>query len=147
MAKRDEYVERVKKRLDDWNADIRRLEDAYDKAEHGARHRLQEQIQSLRRHREEAQEQVRRIEDAAEEVWHEIAKGAEEAWKLIGDVFSGHRSTRDSTAAEAKPEAEPPAEEIRAEESPAEEAPAVKAPPKTKSSSGKASKKSTVKSA
>lgn len=103
MAKRDEYVERVKKRLDDWNADIRKLEDAYEKAETGARLRLKEQIQSLRRHREEAQDQVRRIEDAAEEAWHEIARGAEEAWKLIGDVFSRQRPTPSEPSAEGTP--------------------------------------------
>ena len=142
MAKRDEYVERVKKRLDHWNADIKRLEDAYEKAEHGARLRLKEQIQSLRRHREEAQEQIRRIEDAAEEVWHEIARGAEEAWKLIGDVFSGHRASQNSAAGEVKPETATPAEET-----PAEEAPTAKAPPKKKSTAGRTSKKSTAKSA
>ncbi len=94
MSKRDEYVERVKKRLDEWNSDIKKLEDAYEKAEFGARLRLQEQIQSLRRHREEVQGQIERIEDAAEEVWHEIARGAEEAWRLIGDTFAGHRSSQ-----------------------------------------------------
>ncbi len=122
MAKRDEYVERVKKRLDEWNADIKKMEDAYEKAEAGARLRLKEQIQSLRRHREEAQEQVRRIEDAAEEVWHEIARGAEEAWKLIGDVFARQRATPGETSEE-----QPPA--------------------KKKAPSKKSSKKSTAKSA
>lgn len=94
MSKRDEYVERAKKRLDDWNSDIKKLEDAYEKAESGARHRLNEQIESLRRHREGVQEHIQRIEDAAEEVWHEIARGAEETWRLIGDTFSGHWSSK-----------------------------------------------------
>lgn len=93
MSKRDEYVNQVKKRLDDWNADIGKLEKAYERAEEGARHRLKEQIKSLRHHREEAQEQVRRIEDATEEFWHEIAKGAEEAWKRMGNTFAGFRAS------------------------------------------------------
>lgn len=103
MSKRDEYVDLVKKRLDDWNADIKKLEEAYEKAEEGARHRLKEQIKSLRRHREEAQDQVRRIEDAAEEVWHEIAKGAEEAWKRIGGTFAGLRASYVEKHAPEKP--------------------------------------------
>lgn len=137
MAKRDEYVERVKKRLDDWNADIKKLEDAYEKAETGARLRLREQIESLRRHRKEAQEQVRRIEDAAEEAWHEIARGAEEAWRRIGDVFAGHRSTHGESSAEKTP----------VEEKSSVETPSEKAPAKKKAPSGKSSKKSTADSA
>ncbi len=137
MAKRDEYVERVKKRLDDWNADIKKLEDAYEKAETGARLRLKEQIQSLHRHREEAQAQIRRIEDAAEEVWHEIARGAEEAWRRIGDVFAGYRSTH----------SEPPAEKTAVKEEPAVETPTAEAPAKKKAPSKKSSKKTTAKSA
>lgn len=91
MSKRDEYIEMVKARLDAWNAEIKKLEAKYEEAEAGARLRLKEQIQSLRRHREDAQEQIRRIEDAAEGAWHEIARGAEQAWKRIGDVFSRSR--------------------------------------------------------
>ncbi len=136
MAKRDEYVERVKKRLDEWNADIRRLEDAYEKAETGARLRLEAQIQSLRRHREEAQNQVRRIEDAAEEAWHEIARGAEEAWKLIGDVFSGPRSTPSESSAEETPvEEKPPVKTASAEAPAKKETPSKKSSKKTKAKS------------
>lgn len=100
MSKRDEYVERVKTRLDEWNAEIKKLEARYEKAEHNTRLRLKEQIESLRRHRAEAQDQVRRIEDAAEEAWHEIARGAELAWKRIGDVFAGHRGQSENDSSE-----------------------------------------------
>jgi hypothetical protein len=137
MAKRDEYVERVKKRLDQWNADIRKLEDAYAKAEAGARIRLREQIESLRRHREQAQDQIRRIEDAAEEAWHEIARGAEEAWRIIGDVFSGRQSAQSGSPAE-----ETPGEDDSVVETTTAEAPAEKKAPAKKSS-----KKPTAKSA
>lgn len=132
MAKRDEYVERVKKRLDDWNADIKKLEGAYEKAETGARLRLKEQIQSLHRHREEAQAQIRRIEDAAEEVWHEIARGAEDAWRRIGDVYAGYRATHSQSPAEKT--------EVKDE-------PAVEAPVKKKAPSKKSKKKTAAKSA
>ena len=137
MAKRDEYVERVKKRLDDWNADIKKLEDAYEKAETSARLRLKEQIKSLRRHRAEAQEQIRRIEDAAEEVWHEIARGAEEAWRRIGDVFAGYRSGH----------SEPPPEKTAVKEKPAVKTSTAKATAEKKAPSKKSSKKTTAKSA
>lgn len=137
MAKRDEYVERVKKRLDDWNADIKKLEDAYEKAEAGARLRLKEQIQSLHRHREEAQKQIRRIEDAAEEAWHEIARGAEEAWRRIGDVFAGYRSAR----------SESPAEKTAVKDDPAVESSTAEAPARNKAPVKKSSKKTTAKSA
>ena len=136
MAKRDEYVERVKKRLDDWNADIKKLEDAYEKAETGARLRLREQIESLRRHREQAQAQIQRIEDAAQEAWHEIARGAEEAWRIIGDVFSSHRwADRESTAEEKPPEDESPVATTTDE-----------APAKKKAAARKSSKKPKAKS-
>ncbi len=103
MSKRDEYINQVKKRLDDWNADIKKLEETYEKAEEGAKHRLKEQIKSLRHHREEAQEQVRRIEDAAEEFWHEIAKGAEDAWRRMGNTFAGLRASYVEKHAPEKP--------------------------------------------
>jgi hypothetical protein len=130
MGKRDEYVERVKKRLDEWNADIKRLEDAYAKAEAGARLRLNEQIESLRRHREQAQAQVERIENAAEEAWHEIARGAEEAWRIIGDVFSGHRSVQSGS----------PAGDVPSEEDSTAESTTAKAPAKKKAPAGKPAK-------
>lgn len=88
MKKREEYIELIKSRLDAWNNEIHHLEEKIDKAEEGAKHRLQEQVDSLKRHREQAQDQIHRIEDAAEDVWHEIAKGAEAAWKKIGDMFA-----------------------------------------------------------
>jgi hypothetical protein len=132
MSKRDEYVERAKKRLDDWNSDIKKLEDAYEKAESGARLRLNEQIESLRRHREEVQKQIQRIEDAAEEVWHEIARGAEEAWRLIGDSFAGHRSSQ---------------REKPAQEKSSEEKPAARTSPAKKATTKKSPKKSTAESA
>ncbi len=88
MKNRDEYVELVKSRLDAWNAEIHKLEALIEEAEEGAKHRLKEQVESLRRHRKAAQDQIARIEDAAEDAWHELAKGAEEAWKRIGNVFT-----------------------------------------------------------
>lgn len=132
MSKRDEYVERAKKRLDDWNSDIKKLEDAYEKAESGARLRLNEQIESLRRHREAVQEQIQRIEDAAEEVWHEIARGAEEAWRLIGDSFARHRSSE-----REKPE----------QEKSSEEKPSARTSHSKKATAKKSPKKSSAKSA
>lgn len=136
MSKRDEYVNQVKKRLDDWNADIKKLEETYERAEEGARHRLKEQIQSLSRHREEAQEQVRRIEDAAEEFWHEIAKGAEEAWKRMGNTFAGLRASYGEKHAAGKSE----------DKSPAAEKPAAKESSKAKTPAKKSAKKTTAKS-
>ena len=130
MAKRDEYVERVKKRLDDWNADIKKLEDAYEKAETGARLRLKEQIESLRHHREQALATKHLDEEGG--IW----QGAEEAWRRIGDVFAGYRSTYGESFAEKSPPGEKSAVET----------PSADAPAKKKAPAGKSSKKSATKS-
>lgn len=87
MSKRDAYVDKVKATIDEWNAEIDRLEGRANEVEAATRLRYQEQIRELRRQRDEARSRLARAEAASEEAWEDMRSGFEEAWDRLTDGF------------------------------------------------------------
>ena len=84
---RDETTERLKKQLDDWNSRI----DAWEKQMHDAqanmKSRYQEQLDMLRRQREEGINKLQEIQESSEAAWADMSRGFEEAWKHLAEGF------------------------------------------------------------
>ena len=87
MAKRDEYLEKFKAQLDQWNADLARLEAKAQEAQADARLRYEAEIEELRQRREDARERMKELERASEDARDDFRKRAEKAWTELDEGF------------------------------------------------------------
>jgi hypothetical protein len=92
MTSRHEYIDKLKDKLDEWDADIDKLEELATKAKAGLKFELEDQITSLKIKRDIAKLKLSEIRDASEEAWEDIKTGAEEAWDDLKDAIEKARS-------------------------------------------------------
>lgn len=95
MNKRDAYVEKMKAQLDVWNAEMDKLVARTNTAEADMKQRYKEQIETLKRQREEANQRLRELQSASEAAWESLRAGMETAWedmsKAVKDAASRFR--------------------------------------------------------
>ncbi len=75
MFDRDAYVQKMKAKLDEWNAEIDRLSAEADAAQADTRLRYNTQIEPLKKRREEALRRLNALQSASEVAW-----GGHEGW-------------------------------------------------------------------
>ena len=92
MASRDEYLEKFKAKLDEWNAEIDRLEAIARAAQAEMQAEYQEQLDALRRTRDEALKEYDRVQNATVDAWDAMVQGTEKAWQVWADAFDKARS-------------------------------------------------------
>jgi len=92
MSKRDEYVDKLKLQLDEWNAQVAKWEVKTKEAQAGARGEYEKQLQAFRRQRDQALEQMRRVQGAAGDAWIDLARGADDAWAKMSEAFEKART-------------------------------------------------------
>ena len=89
---RDEYVEKLKGQLDQWNAESARWEAKARVAQAEAKAEYDRQIEALNARREEAMYQMKLLQNASADAWKDVMQGAEEAWKRMQEAVSAARS-------------------------------------------------------
>lgn len=87
MTPRDEYVDKLKKQLDRWNADMAAWEAKAKAAQAGVRAGYEKQLAALRLQRDHALEKLHEVQSASSSAWREVARGADQAWKQLRDAF------------------------------------------------------------
>lgn len=92
MDKRDVYVEQLKARLDEWNAELNRAEAQAIEARADLKLSYDEGLQRMRVQREEAWRHLHDVEEASEEGWERLRRSFEQAWD---DIRSGFERARD----------------------------------------------------
>ena len=92
MDKRDEYVEKLKRQLEQWNAEFAKWEGKTREVQASARAEYEKQLAEFRRQRDGALEQMRKVQDASGDAWLEIVHGADEAWARMREAFERARS-------------------------------------------------------
>ena len=92
MTKRDEYVEKLKAQLDQWNTEVATWEAKAKVAQASARGEYEKQLEAFRLQRDQATEQLRRVQSASGEAWVELVRGADEAWAGMRKAFEKARS-------------------------------------------------------
>lgn len=80
MSERDAYVNKLKAQLDEWNAEIDRLEARARKAGADASIGYEKQAKALRRQRDDAKARLAEIQSAGQDAWQQLKKGADQAW-------------------------------------------------------------------
>lgn len=87
MMTREQYVERMKNQLDDWNAKLAKWEEEVQKAQANVKTQYAAQISALERQRDETVKRLNETRDASQAAWMEVSKGAESAWKAMQSSF------------------------------------------------------------
>ena len=87
MADKDDYIAKAKARMDQWNAEIEKLQAKASEAEADAKIQYEKQIAELRKQRDEAEAKIKEIGDASDDAWQEMKKGLDSAWDSMSSAF------------------------------------------------------------
>jgi hypothetical protein len=92
MTNRDEHLASLKAKLDEWNAEIGKLEGNARQAQADAKAQYDEQLVSLREMRDDAQKKFTEMQNATTEAWDLMLQGTEKAWNAWASAFEDARS-------------------------------------------------------
>ena len=84
---RDEYVEALKAKIDEWNEQIGKAEAQMKQATDEAQVRYQEQVAEMKSHAEEAQAKLQELGKAQADEWEKQRANFEAAWNDIAAGF------------------------------------------------------------
>lgn len=79
MVDRDAYVQEMKAKLDDWNAQIDKLSAKADAAQADTKLEYNKQVEALKKQREEALQRLNELQSAAESAWEDMRAGMDAA--------------------------------------------------------------------
>jgi uncharacterized coiled-coil DUF342 family protein len=91
MTTREEYMQKLKVKLDEWDAEIDALQARAEVAQADARARYLKQMQEMRETRNEAMAKYQEMQDAAGDVWRSMGEAAEKTWQAWLDAFDQTR--------------------------------------------------------
>ncbi len=83
MSQRDEYVQRMKNQLDDWNADIDQLEKRVQSFSADAKAKYQKQLNETRKRQRALEQRIDELRTAGEGAWEDLRGQVEHAWKAF----------------------------------------------------------------
>jgi hypothetical protein len=84
---RDEYVQKLKAQVDQWNAQMA----VWEKASEEVKNKYLQQLDEARVRRDEAIEEMKRLQGASADAWTQMMKGAESAFKNMQTAFEAAR--------------------------------------------------------
>ncbi len=92
MSKREEYVEKMKQQLDDWNEDIDRLEAKVGELSQPVREKLEPHLAKVRETSSTARSKLREVRAAGEESWEGLTDEVEHVWKALKQSINYFKS-------------------------------------------------------
>jgi len=92
MSKRDEYAQKLKSQIDEWNVELDKFEARMNGVSEEIRQRYQDELADLRRRRDEMVQQLTRVQQATDDAWDDVWRGAEDAWEVMKSAFTRARS-------------------------------------------------------
>jgi len=95
MINRDEYVQKLKAQIDEWNAEAAHWEDKARKAQTGTKAEYERQLENFRKKSADAMSELDRVQRAAADAWTEMMRGAEVSMKSMQEAFERARRSFD----------------------------------------------------
>lgn len=92
MTSRHEYIDKLKEKLDEWDADIDELEARAQNTKTELEFEIKDQITALKLRRDIMKLKLNEIRDSSEEAWEDIKVGAEEAWADVKEAMKKAKS-------------------------------------------------------
>ncbi len=87
MKKRDEYIQFLHRKIDEWNAEIDELMAKAGDVEVEAKDEFQEQIKILKSKRGEFEAILEKITSSGEAAWEDIKSGIDLAWEAVNEAI------------------------------------------------------------
>ncbi len=89
MGLKEAYLEKREAELNEWDAEIKKLEAKAAKAKAVTKIQYYEHLRSLRTKRETAQEKLLELKKASGEAWKSVKVGVESAWQDLKSGLKG----------------------------------------------------------
>jgi len=87
MTEKEQYIEKAKAKLDQWNAEIDRVQAKAKAAEADAKIEYQKQLEEMRVKRDEAEARLKELRDASDDAWTDMKAGFDRAWDSLSSAF------------------------------------------------------------
>lgn len=84
--KRDEYVEKLKAKLDEWNTKIDALQAKADHVKPDMKAEYQSQLRNIKAKRDKAQGKLNELRETSKNAWEDLKAGAESAWEDLAEA-------------------------------------------------------------
>ena len=92
MNSRQDYIQKLKLKLDEWNAKIDELEVQAKLAEMENREKYEAELSRLKEKRDELKDKIENMSESGEKAFEELRTGAEKAWESLSEAFNNARS-------------------------------------------------------
>jgi len=92
QSQKDQYIQKLHAKLDEWNAEIDKLKAKADQVETESRMEYQNQIKNLQEKRGKAEKKITELQNAGEGAWEDLKAGAQLAWDAMEDALKSARS-------------------------------------------------------
>lgn len=92
MSTRNAYKAKMQAQLDEWSAEIDRLQARASKASAEARIDYEKEIDELKRRRKTARDRFEELNKAGEAAWEDMKDGAENAWAAMSNALRAAQS-------------------------------------------------------
>ncbi|MBV5340077.1 MAG: hypothetical protein J0665_11070 [Deltaproteobacteria bacterium] len=92
MSSRDEYISRMKAKLEQWNADIDTLSARAGEVSADLRSEYNEQIAAMKTKQSAARQKIDELQQAGGSAWEDLKAGLELAWTAIGESIDSAKS-------------------------------------------------------
>lgn len=89
---RDAFVKKMQAKLDEWNAEIDKLEAQSRQKEADLQQDYQRRIAELKTQRQEARQKLEKLQNAGESAWEDLKSGVELAAGALGDALKSARA-------------------------------------------------------
>jgi len=96
MISRDEYVQKLKSQVDQWNAEAASWEAKAKAAQAGMQAEYAKQLEQYRARRDAALAELRRVQNASADAWKDLMRGADAALKSMQEAFDKARRNFES---------------------------------------------------
>jgi len=87
MINREEYVQKLKHQIEQWNAQMAQ----WEATSRDAKDRYMMQLEQFRDKRDAAMAELRRLQSASADAWADMMKGTEAAFKSMQEAFESAR--------------------------------------------------------
>jgi len=89
---RDAYVQKLKAKMDEWNAEIDRIEAKADQADAESKIEYEKQLEDLRAKRRDLEEKIAKLQQAGDDAWEDLKAGIDSAWDALGNALKSAAS-------------------------------------------------------
>ncbi len=88
MTERQLYIDKMKAKLDEWNAEINKLQAKADGASAELQLKFKQDIKHLKEQRKQIAEKLQAVQKASDSAWDDLKAGLEKSWHSLDKAIS-----------------------------------------------------------